>query len=149
MGKVVEIGIANIKGNQIQKVNKVEALKGKGLQNDRKFSENNQKKRQVTLIEIENINHFNNISNTNIHPVDFRRNIITENVRLNELVGKEFFVGNIKLKGHDLCRPCKYLQDKLKQNNFVKEFLHTGGLRCEILTSGKINVGDIIKQKND
>ena len=149
MGKVVEIGITNIKGNQIQKVNKVEALKGKGLQNDRKFSEDNQKKRQVTLIEIENINHFNNISNTNIHPVDFRRNIITENVRLNELVGKEFFVGNIKLKGHDLCRPCKYLQDKLKQNNFVKEFLHTGGLRCEILTSGKINVGDIIKQKND
>ena len=149
MGKVVEIGITNIKGNQIQKVNKVEALKGKGLQNDRKFSENNQKKRQVTLIEIENINHFNNISNTNIHPVDFRRNIITENIRLNELVGKEFFVGNIKLKGHDLCRPCKYLQDKLKQNNFVKEFLHTGGLRCEILTSGKINVGDIIKQKND
>ena len=148
MGKVVEIGITNIKGNQIQKVNKVEALKGKGLQNDRKFSENNQKKRQVTLIEIENINHFNNISNTNIHPVDFRRNIITENVRLNELVGKEFFVGNIKLKGHDLCRPCKYLQDKLKQNNFVKEFLHTGGLRCEILTSGKINVADIIKQKN-
>ena len=149
MGKVVEIGIANTKGNQIQKVNKVEALKGKGLQNDRKFSENNQKERQVTLIEIENINHFNNISNSNIHPVDFRRNIITENVRLNELVGKEFFVGNIKLKGHDLCRPCKYLQDKLKQNNFVKEFLHTGGLRCEILTSGKINVGDIIKQRND
>ena len=149
MGKVVEIGIANIKGNQIKKVNNVDAIKGKGLQNDRKFSENNQKQRQVTLIEIENINHFNNISNTNIHPVDFRRNIITENVRLNELVGKEFFVGNIKLKGHDLCRPCKYLQDKLKQNNFVKEFLHTGGLRCEILTSGKINVGDIIKQKND
>ena len=149
MSKVVEIGITNIKGNQIQKVNNVDAITDKGLQNDRKFSENNQKKRQVTLIEIENINHFNNISNTNIHPVDFRRNIITENVRLNELVGKEFFVGNIKLKGHDLCRPCKYLQDKLKQNNFVKEFLHTGGLRCEILTSGKINVGDIIKQKND
>ena len=107
------------------------------------------KKRQVTLIEIENINHFNNISNINIPPVDFRRNIITENVRLNELVGKEFFVGTIKLKGHDLCRPCKYLQEKLKQNNFVKEFLHKGGLRCEILTTGKINVGDIIKQKND
>ena len=37
------------------------------------------------------------------------------------------------------------LQDKLKQNNFVKEFLHKGGLRCEILTSGRISVGDIIK----
>ena len=62
MGKVVEIGIANIKGNQIKKVNNVDAIKGKGLQNDRKFSDNNQKERQVTLIEIENINHFNNIS---------------------------------------------------------------------------------------
>ena len=145
MGKVVEIGIANIKGNQIKNVDKVEALKGKGLQKDRKFSENNQKERQVTLIEIENINHFNNISKTNIPPLDFRRNIVTENIRLNGFVGKEFFVGNVKLKAHDLCRPCKYLQDKLKQNNFIKEFLHTGGLRCEILTNGKIGVGDIIK----
>ena len=145
MGKVVKIGIANIKGNQIQNVNKVEALKGKGLLNDRKFSENNQKARQITLIEIENINYFNNISKTNISPLDFRRNIITENIRLNDLVGKEFFVGNIKLKAHDLCRPCKYLQDKLKRNNFIKEFLHKGGLRCEILTNGKMSVGDIIK----
>ena len=149
MGKVFKIGIANIKGNQIQNVNKVEALKGKGLQNDRKFSENNQERRQITLIEIENINYFNNISKTNIPPLDFRRNIITENIRLNDLVGKEFFVGYVKLKAHDLCRPCKYLQNKLKQNNFIKEFLHTGGLRCEILANGKINVGDIIKQKND
>ena len=145
MGKVFKIGIANIKGNQIQNVNKVEALKGKGLQNDRKFSENNQERRQITLIEIENINYFNNISKTNIPPLDFRRNIITENIRLNDLVGKEFFVGNVKSKSRDLCRPCRYLQDKLKQNNFIKEFLHKGGLRCEILANGKINVGDIIK----
>ena len=149
MGKVIEIGITNIKGNQIQNVDKVEAFKGRGLLNDRKFSENNQKERQITLIEIENINYFNNISKTNIPPLDFRRNIVTENIRLNDLVGKEFFVGNVKLKAHDLCRPCKYLQNKLKQNNFIKEFLHTGGLRCEILANGKINVGDIIKQKND
>ena len=145
MGEVVEIGIVNIKGNQIQNVDTVEVLKGKGLRDDRNFSENNQKERQITLIEIENINYFNGLSKTNIPPVDFRRNIITENIKLNDLVGKEFFVGNIKLKGHDLCRPCKYLQDKLKKNNFVKEFLHKGGLRCEILTSGRIKVGDIIK----
>ena len=145
MGKVVEIGITNTKGNQIKNVNEVEALKGKGLLNDRKFRENNQKQCQITLIEVENINYFNNKSKTNIPPVNFRRNIITENVKLNELVGKVFFIGNVKLKAHDLCRPCKYLQDKLKQNNFIKEFLHKGGLRCEILNSGNICVGDIIK----
>ena len=149
MGRVIEIGIANTKGSQIQKVDKVEVLKGKGLLNDRKFRENNQKERQITLIEIENINYFNSISKTNISPVDFRRNIITENIKLNDLLGKEFFVGEVKLKAHDLCRPCKYLQEKLKQNNFIKEFLRRGGLRCEILTSGKINVNDIITLKND
>ena len=145
MGKVVQIGIVNIKGNRIHNVNEVEALKGKGLVNDRKFNENNQKKLQITLIEIENINRFNMISKTNIAAVDFRRNIITENIKLNDLVDKEFFVGNVKLKAHDLCRPCKYLQEKLKQRNFVKEFLHKGGVRCEILSNGKIFVGDLIK----
>ena len=68
MGKVIEIGIANTKGSQIQKVDEVEVLKGKGLLNDRKFRENNQKERQITLIEIENINYFNSISKTNISP---------------------------------------------------------------------------------
>ena len=145
MGKVVEIGIGYNKGEKIQNVNKVEAIKGQGLLNDRKLMKNNQKERQITLIEIENINYFNKISKTNIPPLDFRRNIITEDIRLNELVGKEFIIGNVKLKAHDLCRPCKYLQDKLKQKKFVKDFLHKGGLRCEILISGKINVGDIIK----
>ena len=145
MGKVVEIGITNTKGSRIKKVSEVDAFKGKGLLNDRKFRENNHRESQITLIEIENINHFNKISRTSIPPVDFRRNIVTENIRLNELIDKEFFIGNVKLKGHDLCRPCKYLQEKLKQNNFIREFLHKGGLRCEILTDGKINVGDVIK----
>ena len=145
MGKVLEIGITNNKGGQINNVSKIEVLKGKGILNDRKFRENNQKESQITLIEIENINNFNKAYKINIAPVDFRRNIITENIKLNELVEKEFLVGNVKLRAHDLCRPCKYLQEKLKQNNFIKEFLQKGGLRCEILTDGKINVGDIIK----
>ena len=145
MGKVVEIGITDTNGSRIKKVSEVDAFKGKGLLNDRKFRENNHRESQITLIEIENINHFNKISRTSISPVDFRRNIVTENIRLNELIDKEFFIGNVKLKGHDLCRPCKYLQEKLKQNNFIKEFLHKGGLRCEILNDGKINVGDVIK----
>ena len=145
MGKVLEIGIANIKGNQIQKVTQVEALKGQGLLNDRKFKLENHPESQITLIEIENIKYYNNISKTDIPPLDFRRNIVTQNIKLNELIGKEFFVGKIKLKAHDLCRPCKYLQEKLKQNNVIKELMRKAGIRCEILTSGKINVGDIIK----
>jgi len=146
MGKVLEIGITSSKGGQIVNVIEVEALKGKGLINDRKFKENNPKECQITLIEIENIDSYNNITKTKIPPLNFRRNIITKNINLNNLLGKEFYVGKVKLIAHDLCRPCKYLQEKLKQKNIIKEFLNKGGLRCEILTSGKISVGDIIKQ---
>ena len=138
MGKVVEIGISDIKGSQIQKVTQVEAFKGKGLLNDRKFKETNQKECQLTLIEIENIRYYNKISKTNIPALDFRRNIITEGIKLNDLVGKEFTIGEVRLKGHDLCRPCKSLQENLGQKNIIKEFLKKGGLRCEILNNGKI-----------
>tara|TARA_B100000686_G_scaffold196847_1_gene203697 strand:- start:500 stop:943 length:444 start_codon:yes stop_codon:yes gene_type:complete len=147
MAKVIKIGIVPYKGGKINTVNSIEVIKGKGIVGDRTFKENNHIKSQITLIEIENINDYNKIAKTNISSIDFRRNIITENIKLNDLVGCEFYIGKIEIKAHDLCRPCRYLQNSLKQRNLVKEFLLKGGLRCEILSSGKINVGDIIRQK--
>jgi MOSC domain-containing protein YiiM len=141
---IKEIGISKKKGEKIIKLSSVEALKGKGLIGDRKFKDNNEKYKQVTLIELENILYYNKICKTNFEPLDFRRNIVTKNINLNNLINKEFFLGKVKVKGHDLCRPCKYLQILIKQNNFIKEFLHKGGLRCEILSDGKIFVGDKI-----
>ena len=146
MPKVIEIAISENSGKVMKSVNNVEAIAGKGLVNHYHFKNNNEKRRQITLIEIENINHYNQISGTSILSKDFRRNIITEDINLNELVGSEFFIGNVKVKAHDLCRPCKYLQESLKQKNLVKELLHKAGLRCEILTGGKIFVGDKINR---
>ena len=147
MAKVIKIGIVPYKGGKINTVNSIEVVKGKGIVGDRTFKENNHIKSQITLIEIENINDYNKIAKTNISSIDFRRNIVTENIKLNDLVGCEFYIGKIEIKAHDLCRPCRYLQNSLKQRNLVKEFLLKGGLRCEILSSGKINIGDIIRQK--
>ena len=145
MSKVIFIGISETRGAEIKNIDYVEVIKGKGLVGDRKFRENNDKKSQLTLIEIENINYYNKISNSSINTLEFRRNIVTEGVELNKLVNKEFLIGNINVKAHDLCRPCQYLQKLLNQNNFVKELIHKAGLRCEILTSGKIFLNDIIK----
>ena len=145
MGKVLEIAISKNTDNKLVKVNEVEAIKGKGLVNEKHFIENNGKRFQITLIEVENINHYNNITGTKIPAINFLRNIITEGIRLNGLVGKEFFIGKVKVRAHDLCRPCKNLQESLQQKNTVKELLYTGGLRCEILSSGKISIDDIIK----
>ena len=148
MGKVLKIGISKNIGSeiQIQSLNEVVAIAGKGLINDKHFKDGNEVRCQITLIEIENINYYNRISNTTIPAISFRRNIITEGIKLNELVGKELIIGEVRVRAHDLCRPCKYLEESLKQKNIVKEFLLKGGLRCEILTNGKIFIGDIIKQ---
>ena len=144
MGKVILIGISKDHGSPITNVRSVEAIKGKGLVGEKHFKENNEKRKQITLIEIENINHYNKITGTAIPAVNFLRNIVTEGIQLNVLFGKEFFIGTVKVKAHDLCRPCKYLQESVHQKNTVKELLHTGGLRCEILSSGKICIDDQI-----
>ena len=145
MGKVLEIGISENKSNKIVNVDEFEAIKGKGLVGEKHFKENNNQRSQITLIEIENINHYNKITGTQIPAINFLRNIVTEGIRLNVLVGKEFFIGKVKVRAHDLCRPCKNLQESFQQKNTVEELLYTGGLRCEILSSGKISIGDIIK----
>ena len=144
MGKVLEIGISENKSSKIVSVNQVEAIKGKGLIGEKHFKEDNKKRSQITLIEIENINHYNKITGTQIPAINFLRNIVTQGIRLNILIGKEFFIGKVKVKAHDLCRPCKNLQESLQQKNTVKELLYTGGLRCEILSSGKIFIDDQI-----
>ena len=146
MGKVHKIGISKNKGNNITDVNEVNVVRGMGIENDRFFKKDNNKRSQITLIELENIIYYNKLYNENIPAINFRRNIITEGIKLNDLLNTEFFVGEVKLKAHDLCRPCKYLQESLNQKNLVKEFLHKGGLRCEILNSGKISIGDMIKK---
>ena len=147
MATVIEIAICKNPKERMKKVNSVMAVANKGIVDDRHFKDNNEKKNQITLIEIENINYYNKITQTSILPINFRRNIITKDIRLNDLVGVIFFIGNAKVKGHDLCRPCKSLEKSLNQKNFVKEFLRKGGLRCEILTGGKISVGDQIEIK--
>ena len=144
MSKILNICIAEDHGKKLTNVKGVDVIAGKGLINDRHFKHNNKNIHQITLIEIENINYYNKITGTTISPEEFRRNIVTQGIRLNNLVGKEFFVGSIKLKAHDLCRPCKYLQKTLNQKNTIKELLLKGGIRCEILNDGKIVVGDKI-----
>jgi len=145
MAAVLEIGITEKNHQDIKKMESIEVVASKGIIGDRYFQDFNGDTEQITIIESENIDYYNSTFNTKYNYLEFRRNIVTKDIKLNDLVGKIIQVGKIKLKVNDLCRPCKELQVKLDQNNIIKEFLRRGGLRCEILTSGTINVGDEIK----
>ena len=144
MSTVLEIGITKKNNQEIEKKNTIEVVAYKGIIGDRYFHDFNGDCEQITLIESENIDYYNKTFNTNFNYLEFRRNIITKDIKLNDLVGKTISVGKIKLKVNDLCRPCKDLQKRLGKDNIIKEFLRRGGLRCEILSSGTINVGDKI-----
>ena len=145
MSKVIRLGIAKNNNQKIQEVDKIELLAGKGVVGDRHFHENNDIRNQVTLIESENIDYYNNKFKTNYSYIDFRRNVVTKGIQLNDLVGKKLLIGSVKVQGHDLCRPCKHLEETLKGQDIIKEFLRRGGLRCEILKSGTVNIEDEIK----
>ena len=148
MSKVLKLGITNINNKVIKEVNTIEVIANQGVIGDRHFNKFNDPYCQLTLIESENINYFNLKYNLNIRYVDFRRNVITEGIKLNDLIGKKLKIGNVKVEGIDLCRPCRHLAQLLNQDNLIKEFLRKGGLRCQILSSSKIIIGDEIKILN-
>ena len=129
----------------MQSVESVQAETGKGLQGDRYYSkgEKPDPARQVTLIESEAIQAVQHEASISLTPGASRRNLVTQGVPLNHLVGKEFYVGKVKLRGIRLCEPCKHLSE-MTQPGVLPALVHRGGLRAEILTSGKIQIGDII-----
>jgi len=145
MSKVFKLGITDKNNKKIQEVESIEVITNKGIVGDRHFKDYNDPYCQLSLIESENIDQYNTKYGLNISYVDFRRNIITKEIELNNLIGKKFFIGKVQVEGIDLCRPCRHLTEILKQENILKEFLRKGGLRCKILTSSKIDIGDKIK----
>tara|TARA_B100002052_G_scaffold134654_1_gene123690 strand:- start:121 stop:567 length:447 start_codon:yes stop_codon:yes gene_type:complete len=145
MSKVLKLGITNNNNKKILEVKSIDVLANKGIVGDRHFNEYNDPYCQLSLIESENIDYYNTKYGLNIPYTDFRRNVITKGINLNNLIGKKLQIGNVKVEGVDLCRPCKHLTEMLNQENILKEFLRRGGLRCQILSSSSISIGDEIK----
>ena len=145
MSKVLKLGITKVNNQIINEVDTIEVIANKGVVGDRHYNEFNDPYCQISLIESENIDYYNTKYGLNISYLNFRRNVVTKGIELNDLVGKKILIGNTELEGIDLCRPCKHLTEVLNQDNIIKEFLRRGGLRCQILSSSKISVGDEIK----
>ena len=102
------IFIAPLKNAPAKSVDHVDALEGEGLEGDRYAEAHNRKTPdcQVTFIELEAIRAFTEQTGLAMTPGMPRRNIVTEGVRLNPLVGKRFRVGEAIFEGVELCEPC-------------------------------------------
>jgi MOSC domain-containing protein YiiM len=76
---------------------------------------------------------------------DSRRNILTEDIELMGLIGKEFTIGAVMLRGVKYCDPCNRPNDLSGiAESFREAFFDRGGLIAEILTDGVIRIGDRI-----
>ena len=144
ISKVFKIGVCAKGSQKINEINEIEVFAKKGILGDRHFKDRDDHKGHITLIEKENIDYYNNKHKTKISHVDFRRNIITEGIDLNDLVKKEIAIGTVKILPYELCTPCSHLEQLVNSKDIIKEFLRRGGLRCEVLVSGKVKVGDKI-----
>ncbi len=148
-GTVISIHLAETAAGAMASVNEVHAVPGKGLEGDRYFTQTGtySKKprpdREVTLIEIEAIEALAREYKIALEPGAARRNIVTRGVPLNHLVGQEFRVGDVTLRGLRLCEPCAHLE-RLSHPGVREALIHRGGLRAQILTDGTIRVGDSI-----
>jgi len=130
------IHIGPDKGGALGAVDEVRALAGKGLEGDRNFREGGAKPGQaLTLVEAEEV------EGVGLGLGETRRNVTVRGVRLNDLVGKRFKVGEVECFGVELCEPCEHLQS-MTRPGIIKELVHRAGLNADILTDGTIRVGD-------
>jgi MOSC domain-containing protein YiiM len=121
---------------QLWTVESVRALAGKGLEGDRHFhAEGAPPGQALTLVEAEVV------EDVGLRPGETRRQVTVRGVRLNDLVGKRFRVGEVECYGVELCEPCLHLQE-LTRPGIIAELVHRAGINADILSDGTISVGD-------
>jgi MOSC domain-containing protein YiiM len=125
------------------RVDSVNAVAGQGLIGDRHyFAGGAGPGRALTLIEAEAI------EDAGLTGAQSRRQVVTRGVRLNELVGRRFRVGEVECQGVRLCEPCTHLQS-LTRPGIIGDLIHRGGLNADIVGSGTIRVGDPVVELSE
>jgi MOSC domain-containing protein YiiM len=142
-GTVEGIAISPIESQLPQPVESIEVLAGQGLRGDRYFVDEPTDRNgdDLTLIEAEALEAFTDETGIELSHEESRRNVLTRGVRLNELVGKRFRVGEVECVGVELCEPCNHLQG-LTRPGVLRGLVHRGGLRANVTHGGTIAVGD-------
>jgi MOSC domain-containing protein YiiM len=149
-GRLVAIYTAISAGAPMAEHTSITATAGAGLAGDRyatgegRYSDHPGAGRQVTLVEREAVAAVN-AEGTELTEAETRRNLVTEGVPLNHLVGRTFRVGDVVLRGVRLAEPCSYLAG-LTRSGVSRALVHRGGLRADIVHGGGVRVGDPIAE---
>ncbi|MGL4632211.1 MAG: MOSC domain-containing protein [Leadbetterella sp.] len=142
-GKVEWIGVRGQSNETMVELNTILAEIG-GLQNDRSNKGLATSKRQVTLIQKEDLEAVASFLNLDsVSPQQTRRNIVVSGINLNALKGKPFKIGEAELFMTNYCYPCSKMEKRLGKGGF-NAMRGRGGITCAVITPGKISIGDSI-----
>jgi MOSC domain-containing protein YiiM len=149
-GTVVAIYIGPEFERPMRSVTEVNAVAGRGLEGDRYFQPSTPPEQldpslEITLIESEGVETAAAESGIDIVPEDTRRNVVTRGVRLEDLVGKTFAVGEARVEGLEVNPPCSHLE-QIAGKKLLKPLIRHGGIRGRIVRSGAIRTGDAIHE---
>ena len=140
--EAIHLGAARVP--KLWTVQSVRAVTGKGLEGDRHFHDEGAPAGQaITLVEAEVV------EDAGLAPGATRRQVTVRGVRLNELVGKRFRVGEVECYGVELCEPCSHLEEMTSRPGLIKELVHRAGINADILSDGTISVGDKVRVVED
>jgi MOSC domain-containing protein YiiM len=118
-------------------VESVQAVAGQGLLGDRKANAGVRPGGALTLVEAEAL------EDVGLTGTESRRQVVTRGVRLNDLVGRRFRVGEVECYGVELCEPCLHLES-LTRPGIISDLAHRAGINADVLNDGTIAVGDEI-----
>src|SRR6185503_12108847 len=115
---VEAICVARAASAPMESLTSVEAIAGAGLSGDRYTAgigfysprPTDPGAREVTLIEAEVLDRLRHDHGLELGTTEHRRNLTTRGVRLSELVGQRFRVGEVVLEGIRDCPPCEHLE---------------------------------------
>jgi MOSC domain-containing protein YiiM len=134
---VVAIHLAPEHGAPVLPVASAEARAGRGLEGDRHFFPEGEAAagEALTLVEEEVVD------DVGLPPGATRRQVTVRGVRLNELIGRRFRVGEVECFGVEICEPCLTLERNTRPG-IIKDLVHRGGINADILSDGTISLGD-------
>jgi MOSC domain-containing protein YiiM len=151
-GKVVAIFVAPAARDSMIPVEVARAVAGRGLDGDRYFARkgsfwtgSSRPDGELTLIELEALEAVARDYRIALAPGEARRNVVTQGVALNHLVGQRFWLGPVEVLGIRLCEPCKHLAKLTREKGVLKALMHRGGLRAQIVAGGEVRIGDPVR----
>lgn len=99
---------------------------------------------EVTLIEAEDIDEIEQEAGLRVKNGEHRRNIVTRGVRLHDLNGSRFRVGEVVLEYDRPRPPCKHVQDLTEPGMTRALRRQRGGICARVIEGGLIRAQDEI-----